>query len=443
MQTVYDVEVLFTEMLEHFSNLIRINTTNPPGNEVEAVKYIARLFDLEKIPYQILEPSPGRASIIGRLKGDGSKKPLLLMSHLDVVGVETDKWQHPPFSGLVDDRFLWGRGTLDCKNTVVLWLMILFALKRSNFPLKRDLIFLGAADEETGGSQGARWIVQNHFDLVDAEAALNEGGGFAIEFAGKTFITYETAEKGNIWLRITRQGKSGHASVPTNNNPVTYIANLISRLQRQKQPFLVTNTVREMIVALSKCQPFPANILMRQILNPVLSDLVIKNGIKNETTANGIRAMVRNTLCPTIVSGGQKVNVIPSEVSTELDLRVLPGIDPEKVLSRIKESIGHENTVEITDFVHATESILDHPLAESIKKGVGLSNPETPVIPFMSPGSTDGGFFRSKGMVVYGFTPVLPVDDIALAHAHNEKISLETIKYSLKVGLDTVCDFSG
>ncbi len=443
MQQNYNIEALFTEMVELFSDLIRIDTTNPPGNEIEASKYIAGLFDQEKIPYQILEPNPGRASIIGRLKGDGSKKPLLLMSHLDVVGAEADKWQHPPFSALVDESHLWGRGTLDCKNTVVLWLMILFALKRSNFPLKRDLIFLGAADEETGGSQGAKWIVQNHFDLVDAEAALNEGGGFGIDFAGKTFMTYQTAEKGNIWLRITKQGKPGHASIPTINNPVTHIADLICQLQNQKQSFLVTDTVREMITTLSRTQPFPVNVLMRQILNPVLSNLVINSGIKNETTADGMRAMVRNTLCPTVLSGGNKVNVIPSEVSTEMDLRVLPGINQDAVLNNIKSIIGREYNVEVTDFVYATESRLDHPLADSIKKSVGLHYPEAPVVPFLSPGSTDGGFFRSKGVVVYGFTPVLPRDDISLAHAHNERISLETIKYSLKVGLDTICDFAG
>lgn len=443
MQHTIDIEPLFTEMVDIFANLIKINTTNPPGNEIEAARYIATLFDQEGIPYQILEPAPGRASIIGRLKGDSSKKPLLLMSHLDVVGVEEEKWQHPPFSGLIDEHYLWGRGALDCKNTVTLWLMVMIALKRSRFPLKRDIIFMAAADEETGGAQGAKWIVENHYDLVEAEAALNEGGGFAFEFGGKSFITYQTAEKGNIWLEITRQGKPGHASVPTSDNPVIHIANLIERLQKIKQSFLVTETVKAMLKNLSMAQPFLTRLLMRRILNPVLSEWIIKIGIKNVTIADNIRAMVRNTLCPTIIAGGQKVNVIPSEVTTEMDLRVLPGLDPEVVLQTVKQEIGDSFAINVTDFVYATESELDHPLADCIKKSVGRCFADVPVIPFMSTGSTDGGFFRKRGVVVYGFTPVLPKDDETLIHAHNERISLDSIKYSLDVGLDTVCEFCG
>jgi acetylornithine deacetylase/succinyl-diaminopimelate desuccinylase-like protein len=441
MLTNLDFEALNSEMLTHFTNLIRINTTNPPGNEIAAANYIARVFDKEGIAYDIIEPTEGRASIIGRIKGDNSKKPLLLMSHLDVVGVEADKWEHPPFEGVIADECLWGRGTLDCKITVVLWMMILLIVKRSGQVPKRDLIFLGAADEETGGSQGAKWIVENRYDLVDAEAALNEGGGFGIEFSGKTYYTYQTAEKGNIWLRITGHGIPGHASIPRRDNPVSRIAELIHKLNNQKMAFSVTETVRQMINTLSKSKGFPVNLAMRLILNPLFSELILSHAIKEEAVANTFRSMLRNTICPTILNAGIKVNVIPAEATAELDVRVLPGTDMDSFLSSLKDTIGPQYEIQVSDQVLPSESVLDHPLADSITKAIANNYPSASVMPLMLPGSTDGGYFRSKGVIVYGFTPLLPREDTSLVHAHNERISLESIRFALETGLDAVLDF--
>ena len=436
-----DLPRLFDEMVAHFSHLIQINSVNPPGNEIDVARYIASVFDQEGISYEIIEPEPTRASIIARIKGNGTERPLLLMSHLDVVAVENDKWDMPPFSGTIKDDVLWGRGALDCKNTVSLWMMVMVAVKRSGWVPKRDLIFLGAADEETGGRWGAKWIAENRYDLVDAEAALNEGGGFGLELDRRIFYTYQTGEKGNLWLRITKNGTPGHASIPNGENPVSELVACIERLQKQKLPFRLTPSVQQMIATLCKSSPFFKSIGLRLMIQPLFSDLILRKGIKNHSIASSFRAMLRNTVSPTVLQAGQKVNVIPSEAQAEVDFRILPGFNMEHVLQQIKQTIGPGFQVDVTDLVWPSESPPHHPLARCISAAVQDQYPAAQVVPLLLPGSTDGGFFRAKGMVVYGFSPILPTEDTSLAHSHNERIGLDSVRFSLEVGLKTVIDF--
>ena len=196
-----------------------------------------------------------------------------------------------------------------------------------------------------------------------------------------------------------------------------------------------------MIATLSKSKKFPVDLAMRQMLNPLFSEIILKNAIKDESIANTFRSMLRNTISPTVLSAGKKVNVIPSEAVVEIDVRVLPGTEMTSFLNSLKKQIGSQFEIEITDMVPPSESIVSHPLADSISKGIAKNCPDASVIPMMLPGSSDGGFFRSKGVVVYGFTPLLPRDDASLVHAHNERISLDRIRFSLETGLDTVYDF--
>jgi acetylornithine deacetylase/succinyl-diaminopimelate desuccinylase-like protein len=195
---VYKNEAI-AELTTHLRELIKIDTTNQPGNEIAAARYIAQVFEREGIASTIIEPAPDRGNIIARLKGDGSKPPLLLMGHLDVVAAESVKWEHPPFAAEIDNGCIWGRGSLDCKNTVALWMMVLILLKRSGVRSKRDVIFLATADEEADQRHGMEWLVDHRYDLIEAEAALSEGGGFGISFMDKVFYNYQSAEKGIVW----------------------------------------------------------------------------------------------------------------------------------------------------------------------------------------------------------------------------------------------------
>jgi acetylornithine deacetylase/succinyl-diaminopimelate desuccinylase-like protein len=429
------------EIIRHLKNLICINTTNPPGNEIAAARYVAEVFKKADISYNILESEPGRASIIARHKGDGSKRPLLLMSHLDVVGVEADKWARDPFGAEEVGGVVWGRGALDCKNSVALWMAIMIALKRSGILPKRDVIFLSAADEETGGSKGCEWLVKNHFNLIDAEAALNEGGGFGIDFMGKTFYTYQSAEKGNIWLRVTARGTPGHASMPREDNPVKRLACLINKLTHKKYPLKVTPSVKKMIEVMASSRNTAVGTVIKQLMNPIISNTLIRLAIKDAGTAAGFKAMLHNTVCPTVFHAGQKTNVIPSEAVAEFDFRILPPYDPEEFYASAVKEIGPGFEIEVLDKKAGTESPVDHELAHLIRKTMNRHKPDATIVPFLIPGVTDGVFFRPRGMVVYGFTPVLPQDDISLTHGHDERISVESLEFSLKVGLEVVLDF--
>jgi acetylornithine deacetylase/succinyl-diaminopimelate desuccinylase-like protein len=319
----------------------------------------------------------------------------------------------------------------------------MIAYKRSGTIPKRDIIFLAAADEETGGSKGAEWLVKNHYELLDAEAALNEGGGFGINFMGKTFYTCQSAEKGNLWLKVRSKGTPGHASMPMPDNPVTAMTELIKRLNSIRFPLKLTPSVKAMIEGMAAPQNMIVGEVLKQLMNPVLSNTLISLAIKDQGTAAAFRAMLHNTVCPTVFHAGSKTNVIPSEATAEFDFRILPQYDINEFRDYIFKKIGPSFDIEIIDMKPGTESPIDHEIVHSIKKAMQHHMSSGYVIPFLIPGVTDGGFFRKKGVAVYGFTPVLPIDDVSLAHGHDERISVKSLEFSLKVGLQTIMDFAG
>ena len=378
---------------------------------------------------------------MARLKGDGSLAPLLLMSHLDVVPVEEDKWTHPPFAAEIHDQVLWGRGSLDCKNSAALWMTIMVLIKRAGLIPKRDVIFLATADEEAGHKDGMEWMVANHWDLIEAEAALNEGGGFGLSMMNRTFYTCQNAEKGNIWLRVLAHGTPGHGSTPRSDNPTVKIAALIDRLVSRKFPFKVTHTVRQMVRTMARTQRPPIRWLFQLLLNPLLFDTLISKALPNETEAAGFRAMLRNTLCPTVLKAGYKTNVIPSEACCEIDFRLLPGFTVEACLEDLKHLIGDGFEVEVFDARPPSESPVDHPLARAAARAIADYDPDAHLVPLLLPGVTDACFLRPRGVSVYGFTPVLPMDDMDLTHGHDERISLASLDFSLRIGLDVVLDY--
>ena len=428
-------------MISHLRNLVRINTTNPPGNERKAARYIADVFKNEGISFRVLESAPKRANLVARIPGNGNRRPLLLMGHLDVVGVEEDMWDHPPFDAVLSQGFVWGRGTLDCKNSVALWMMIMILVKRSGAVFDRDLIFLATADEEEGHTFGMEWICKNHYGLIDAEAALNEGGGFALDIFGKPCYTIQNAEKGNIWMQITARGEAGHASVPRKHNPAARITELAAKLARTRFPVKGTETVREMLRILSLSQNRLEGHILRSLTSPLFSNLILSMVVRDEELSSNLNALLRNTICPTAVHGGDKINVIPSEATLKIDCRILPGYDIERMEKVIRGIIGNDFDTETLDARQPSESPFEHELAVSAEKALNTVKPGSVLIPLMSPGVTDACLLRPRGMAVYGFTPLLPCDNINLAHGNNERISVDSIRFSLDVGLRTVLDY--
>ncbi len=415
------------EGARYLVDLVRFDTTNPPGNELACAQYIADLLQSQGIEPLVLESTKNRGNVIGRLRGDGSRGPLLLMSHLDVVHAESSRWMAPPFSGEVRNGTIWGRGTLDTKGLTVMHLMAMFLLKRQQASLKRDIIFMANADEETGGKYGAEWVVDNHFDKIKAEFALNEGG-FGTVINGKKMFLCASAEKGMTWVKLTARGRSGHGSMPHSDNAVLHINDAIGNIRRYRPPIVVTETFRHFVDVTSKVDV--RGHLLRFLDVPFVGRLFLKLA-KDER----IRLMVQTTIAPTVIKGGVKVNVIPDSCTLMLDCRIVPGVTRDDLHATILKLVNPEKVnIEFELFNEATESPIDTELFSTVGKVITANHPNGFVSSFMMPGGTDSRFLRNKGIPAYGFIPVvLSKEDIASIHGDNERITLESFSLGLRM----------
>jgi acetylornithine deacetylase/succinyl-diaminopimelate desuccinylase-like protein len=430
------------DLTRHLQALVRIDTSAPEQNETEAALYLKSVFDKEGIKSRILEAAPGRGNIVARLKGSGKGRPLLLMSHLDVVPASMDDgWLHHPFKAKIDNGYIYGRGTLDCKNSTALWLMVMILIKRSGIHLDRDIIFCATADEETGHKDGIKWLVDNHFDLIDAEAALNEGGGFALPLSGKIYFPIQNAEKGNLWTRITARGTAGHGSVPRRDNPVIQISRFIQRVSRQKFPLMLTDTVYEMFRSMRRESSSLVSAALWLMTRSLFSDILLSTRLTNEEFNGSIRAMLRNTISPNAIFAPSEANVIPSEASALVDLRVLPGYSIKRGMQLIQKLAGPDLEIEVLDAQEATVSPINSMLTACIERSISLHAPHARTMPFLLTGVSDACFLRPKGIQVYGFTPLLEIDDISLTHGVNERISLASLEFGLRVSLDIISQY--
>lgn len=420
------------EAIEYLVGLVKFDTTNPPGNELECATYLAELLAKEGIEPQVLESEPKRGNVVGRLRGDGSKKPLLLMSHLDVVPAESSRWEAPPFSGEIRDGVIWGRGTLDTKGLTVMHLLAMFLLKRQGAPLKRDIILMANADEETGGRNGAQWVVDNHFEKIEAEFALNEGG-FGMEVNGKKLFLCANAEKGMTWAKLTAKGRPGHGSMPHKDNATLHMSRAIQNISNYRPEIVVTDTFHNFARALSKLDS--RGHLLKLIDKPGIGRLVLRL-IKDDF----IKVMVQTTITPTVIKGGVKVNVIPDSCELGLDCRIVPGITREGLERIILGLVDSERIhLDFEVFSAASESVIDTEMFSTIEQVVSSNHPDSAVSSFMLPGGTDSRFLRDKGIPAYGFMPaMLTRDDIATIHGDNEKISIESLSCGLRTIYHTV-----
>ncbi len=434
-------KAVFDEALEYFRNLLRFDTTNPPGNEREACEYLGKILEKEKIGFEILESAPGRANLVSRLRGDGSLPPLLLNAHLDVVPAEKTYWTHDPFGAVVEDGFLWGRGALDMKHMAVMSMMSLILLRRHEAGLKRDLIFAAVADEETGGRLGSGWLADHHPDKVRAEYALGEIGGFSRIANGKTFYPVQIAEKGICWLRLKAKGTPGHGSLPNWEGAVGKIGKAAHRLGSERLPFHCTPQAAVFIETMAAHQPFPKGLVLRQALNRHLSQWILDKVVPDKGLARMLYATLHNTANPTILRAGEKVNVLPSEAVLQVDGRVLPGQTQEDFLREVQGVIGDGYEIEVLEFQSATSAPPDDPILRAMADILGRHDPSAVVVPNMVPGFTDAKHYSRLGTRCFGFSPVkLPegFSFIDLMHGHDERIPVEGFFFGIRVLFDLV-----
>jgi acetylornithine deacetylase/succinyl-diaminopimelate desuccinylase-like protein len=431
------------ETTRYLQDLVRIDTTNPPGNETKAAKYLAGILKRERIEPTILEAAPGRGNIVARLKGDGRAAPLLLMAHLDVVPAEVDKWTHPPFSADIADGFIWGRGTLDTKELVAMDLMVMLLLKRENTPLARDIILMANADEEAGGQMGAGWMVKQYSDLIRAKYAINEGGGFGLDIMGQRFFTCQVAEKGTARFAMRTRGRPGHGSQPHRDNAVLKLADAIQKIGVSELPLHVTATVKLFIegVAAKLGKPFDAD------LRALLDAKKYRAAIERLPLDDGLRsmfyAMLHNTVTPTMLNAGTKINVIPSVAEARCDARVLPGQTSNDLLRELRAVVGNAVEIEFLDDTPALEVNYKTPLFDTIMRVMARHEPSASVLPYLVVGATDARHVRKLGTKIYGFSPMFaPTAELDRVHGHDERISIDNIAFGTRVLYEIVSEFA-
>jgi acetylornithine deacetylase/succinyl-diaminopimelate desuccinylase-like protein len=443
MDTPLNWDALIAEAVQHLQVLLRIDTTNPPGNELAAAEYLAGVLRAEGIEPIVLEAAPQRGNCIARLRGDGSQPPLLLYNHIDVVPAEPSQWTRPPFSGDVAEGCVWGRGALDMKSTTIMQLMTMLVLKRAGTLLQRDVIFAATADEEHDSDVGAEWLVKHHPDLVRAEYGLSEIGGYTLHIEGQRFYPIQTAEKGTCWFRIRATGRPGHGAVPHSDNAIVHVSRAIERLAAHPLPLHITSTAASYIQRIAQAIGGSFGLMLNATLNPWLHDTAVRH-LPMPAFVDTLHAILHNTVSPNQLRAGYKVNVIPSEAEAMIDGRMLPGFDAEAFLAEVQPRLGDGIEVAIEHTSPPLEVSADTPLFTAIEQHLHQADAEAIVLPYMLTGATDAKLFAQLGTQCYGFAPMkievdTPFD--GLIHGHDERIAIDAFAFGVRTLFETVRDF--
>lgn len=434
------------ESTDLLRGLLKLDTQTPPGNERLAADYIAAVLQAEGIDSDIVEAAPGRATLVARLKAaNPTGRPVMMMGHTDVVTVEPEKWDHDPFLGEIVDGYIYGRGALDMKNQVAAQLAVFLAIHRARLPLTRDVIFCAFADEEEGGAFGAGWVWDNHRDLIDAEFAINEGGGSPITIAGETFVSCQVAEKGSARLRLTARGNPGHASVPIPGTAFEALGVALERLHAWDSPTVIVPVMRAMLEGIGERLGGEPQRLIEQALatDPPSWEPLSRLPLTEEEKIY-FRALTRNTAVPTMIHGGSRINVIPSDIVVDVDGRVLPGADPYAFRDQVQAAVGDAADIELVKPVTGTAADVESTFFDAIVATMADLEPGAKVIPAMSSGGTDAPLI--PGVKVYGFFPFPASERIALydplVHGHNERIHVDDLAYAARFVHDLIATFA-
>lgn len=432
-------EQVVTEATKILSDYVKIDTTDPPGNEKQSAEFLAGILKKEGFNPEVLSFNDKRANLVCRFRGSSSEKPLLLLSHMDVVGAVAEDWKVAPFSGTIKDGYVWGRGTVDCKGMGTMELMAFILLKRAGVTPKRDIILLANADEEAGGEAGAEWVVRNHWDKVAAGYVLNEGGMGIKGMFGKDIMMPCFGEKGPLWIKLKARGESGHGSMPTAENPNDKLIYALGRIARYQTKIMLLPEVKSVLLEAGKSMKFPVPFLASMFINNLFLNRIRKR-LKNIKKVN---AILRNTISITNMKSGFKENVIPSESEAILDCRLLPGQDKDAFIDELRQVISDPDiAIETLQFHAPSESSSKDRFMEVIKEVILRNHPGIPFYPILGAGFTDSRFFREKGAIAYGFIPCLfSQEEIDTMHGVNERISLKCLGDGIKNIFDLCRDF--
>jgi acetylornithine deacetylase/succinyl-diaminopimelate desuccinylase-like protein len=415
--------------VELLEKLIQFDTTNPPGNESECITYINHLLTQARIDTKVLAKSPERPNLIARFPGQGSAAPLLLYGHVDVVSTENQQWQHPPFAGKQVDEFVWGRGALDMKGGVVMMLAALLRAKAEQLRLPGDVILAIVCDEEAGGDYGAKFLVENHPEEFDGvRYAIGEFGGFSLFVGKRRFYPIQISEKQICWLKTTFRGPGGHGSLPVRGGAMAKLSRFLQRLDKRRLPVHITPPARLMFSAMASALGGISGLMLGQLLNPGLTDRVL-----NLLGERGhlFDPLLHNTVSPTILHASNKINVIPSEVSVELDCRLLPGFQPDDLIREIRQIVDDPIEIDVIRYDPGpTEP--DMGLFNTLSGILKAADPDGTPVPLLLSGVTDGRFFSQLGIQTYGYLP-MPLPEgfnfTQTIHAADERIPINAVEF--------------
>lgn len=424
------------------SDYIRINTSNPPGDETEAARFLGLVLSKAGIAYKTYESAQGRISLRAEISGSGQQEPLVLLNHMDVVPADKSQWSFDPFGGEIIDSFVCGRGALDMKSIGIMQLMALIDLKRRGAVPNRDVVLLAVADEEEGGGLGAKWLLENHAVDFEASLVLNEGG-FGIEgmLPDRQLMMISAAEKGLCWLKLRCHGQGGHGSMPGPENPAAELVSAVTRLLALPETARITQIVADYFLCLANALDF----LEPYKQNPspdMLVELLEQSGLIGLPQ---IGAMLRNTISLTVLDAGHKTNVIPDTAWAHLDGRLLPGQGGDEFIETIKQKLaGPKIEIQRISVDEASQSPWQGGDYQTIADVLGQAFPYAVVAPSLMPGTSDSRFFRYKGINAYGFCPVIiPAEHLAMIHGVDEKISMENLTRGTAVYAQLVKTLTG
>jgi len=440
-----DLSKLQSDALNWLQDLIRINTTNPPGNELLAAKYIAGVLEREGIRSEIIETVPGRGFIVARLSATAVPDPskaLLLMAHLDVVGVDKSKWSVDPFAGIIKDGYLYGRGAIDDKGMLAANLAVFVSLKRAGARLSRDVIFLAEGDEEAGGPLGMKIAVEKYWDKIAAGFAINEGGHAVLKNGKVQYIGVQASEKVSVAEDVIATGTSGHGSLPRKDNAVLHLATAIEKIGNYEAPVQLNSVTRAYFEQLAPVEDEETGKWMRSLETSDRGE----HAARWLSNANPYwNSMLRDTIAPTMLQAGIRRNVVPSEARGVINIRLLPGNSLDALIAKLRQLVNDPQIrfeEEQGSGEAAPSSSLDSDLYKTIKGVVSQQFPGAAFVPFMSPGATDSWPLRMRNVQAYGVFPFpLNDDDSLRMHADDERIPLDSLGKGVEFLYNIVNEF--
>jgi acetylornithine deacetylase/succinyl-diaminopimelate desuccinylase-like protein len=426
------------EAVRLLQEYLRVDTQNPPGNELRGAQFFHRLFDQAGIPNTIYEFEPGRANVYARLKGDGSQRPLILLNHLDTVRADSSQWRAPPLSGRILDGELYGRGALDMKGLGMLQAMTLLVAARERVALHRDLIFLATADEEVD-DRGSAWMIANHPELLqNAEYLLTEGGAGVRSTGGRIVYRIGFGEKAALWIKMTASGRDGHGSVPIPDSATNRLVRAAHRVTEWQTPVRLLPEVEEYFRRIAPLETEPAAGKLGNLAAAMRDPLFLQELPEKYPMVN---VLVRNTVSLTVLEAGRQTNVIPDTAACRLDVRLLPGASSRDFLAQLRTVVDDDRVkLEIIEEFGPSNSSPPHsPLFQVLEKTLQSHQPDAIVAAWLDNGYTESQMYRKLGIKAYGFSPVVATPDVlATKHGANERVPVDQIRQALIVLFEAV-----